>query len=48
MDWIRRRFRALDHDIDSELARYLIFLCGDLMTGLISEIGKIGATPDTG
>ena len=43
VDWIRRRFRALDHDIDSELARYLIFLCGDLMTGLISEIGKIGA-----
>ena len=26
VDWIRRRFRALDHDIDSELARYLIFL----------------------
>ncbi|HIY16789.1 MAG TPA: DNA polymerase III subunit delta, partial [Candidatus Intestinimonas stercorigallinarum] len=43
VDWIRRRFKALDHDIDSELARYLIFLCGDLMTGLISEIGKIGA-----
>ena len=43
IDWIRRRFRALDHDIDSELARYLIFRCGDLMTGLISEIGKIGA-----
>lgn len=43
VDWIRRRFRALEHDIDSELAKYLIFLCGDLMTGLISEIGKIGA-----
>lgn len=43
VDWIRRRFRALDHDIDSELAKYLIFLCGDLMTGLVSEIGKIGA-----
>ena len=43
VDWIRRRFRALDHDIDSELARYLIFLCGDLMNGLISEIGKIGS-----
>lgn len=42
LDWIRRRFRALDHDIDSELARYLIFLCGDLMNNLISEIGKIG------
>lgn len=43
IDWVRRRFRAQDHDIDSELARYLIFLCGDLMNGLISEIGKIGA-----
>ena len=43
VDWIRRRFRALDHDIDAELARYLIFQCGDLMNGLVSEIGKIGA-----
>lgn len=42
-DWIARRFRALGHDISTEDARYLIFLCGDLMTGLISEIGKIGA-----
>ena len=43
VDWIFRRFRALDHDIGSEDAKYLIFLCGDLMTTLISEIGKIGA-----
>lgn len=43
VDWIIRRFRALDHDIDSEDARYLIFLCGDLMNNLVSEIGKIGA-----
>jgi len=43
VDWIARRFRALDHDISSEDARYLIFLCGDLMTTLISEIGKVGA-----
>lgn len=42
-DWIARRFRALGHDISTEDARYLMFLCGDLMTGLISEIGKIGA-----
>lgn len=42
-DWIARRFRALGHDISTEDARYLLFLCGDLMTGLISEIGKIGA-----
>lgn len=43
VDWIGRRFRALGHDIDTADAQYLIFLCGDLMNGLISEIGKIGA-----
>ncbi len=43
VDWIRRRFRAVDKDIDSRLAMELIFLCGDLMTNLASEIGKIGA-----
>ena len=43
VDWVKRRFRALGRDIDSELARYLIFLCGDLMNGLIGEIEKIGA-----
>ncbi len=43
VDWIGRRFRALDHEIDTADAQYLIFLCGDLMNGLISEIGKIGA-----
>jgi DNA polymerase-3 subunit delta len=43
VDWIRRRFHALDHDIDSRLCEYLISLCGDLMNGLISEISKIGA-----
>lgn len=43
VDWIGRRFRALGHDIDAADAQYLIFLCGDLMNGLISEIEKIGA-----
>lgn len=43
VDWIRRRFKAEGHDIDSEEARYLIFQCGDLMNNLISEVGKIGA-----
>ncbi len=43
IDWIARRFRAMDHDISSEDAKYLIFLCGDLMNTLISEIGKIGS-----
>lgn len=42
-DWIRRRFLALNHSIAPADAQYLIFLCGDLMHSLISEIGKIGA-----
>ena len=42
-DWIIRRFRALDRDISAGDAQYLIFLCGDLMNGLIGEISKIGA-----
>ncbi len=41
--WIAKRFKALGHEISVGDAQYLIFLCGDLMTGLISEIGKIGA-----
>lgn len=43
VDWIRRRFRALEKDIDTRLAMELIFLCGDLMNNLASEIAKIGA-----
>ncbi|NCE64801.1 DNA polymerase III subunit delta [Pseudoflavonifractor sp. 524-17] len=43
VDWIARRFRALDREISTEDAKYLMFLCGDLMNGLISEIEKIGA-----
>lgn len=43
VDWVHRRFKALGKEIDSEQARYLIFLCGDLMNGLIGEIEKIGA-----
>ena len=42
-DWICRRFKATGHSIDTEDARYLMFLCGDLMTNLVSEIEKIGA-----
>ena len=41
--WIARRFRALGKDIDRQTAEYLIFTCGDLMTGLVPEIEKIGA-----
>jgi len=43
INWIARRFQALGHEIDSQLAEYLIFLCGDLMTELIPEITKIGS-----
>lgn len=42
-DWIVRRFRATGHTIDTGDARYLIFLCGDLMNNLAAEIGKIAA-----
>ncbi len=42
-DWICRRFKATGHSIDTEDARYLIFLCGDLMNNLTGEIGKIAA-----
>ena len=43
VDWIIRRFKATGHDIDTESAKYLMFLCGDLMHNLTGEIGKIGA-----
>lgn len=43
ISWIKRRFRALGKEVDSAQAEYLIFLCGGLMTGLASEIEKIGA-----
>lgn len=43
LDWIRRRFRALDKDIDGREGEYLIFLCGGLMTGLAQEIAKIAS-----
>lgn len=46
-DWVRRRFRALDHSIAPADAQYLIFLCGDLMHGLIPEIEKIAAYATT-
>ncbi len=43
VDWILRRFKATGHTVDTETARYLLFLCGDLMQNLAGEIGKIGA-----
>ena len=43
VEWIGRRFRSLGKEIDRQTAEYLIFLCGNLMTGLVPEIQKIGA-----
>lgn len=42
INWIRRRFRAMNKDIDARAAEHLIFTCGSLMTGLVPEIEKIG------
>ncbi len=41
--WIARRFQAQEHEIGPREAQHLIDMCGDLMTGLISEIGKVSA-----
>ena len=43
VDWIARHFKAAGHTIAGEDARYLIFLCGELMTNLSSEIEKVAA-----
>ena len=43
INWIGRRFGALGKKISRADAEYLIFLCGNLMTALVSEIEKIGA-----
>lgn len=41
--WIKRRFKALGKIISTENADYLMFLCGDLMTNLVTEIEKISS-----
>lgn len=47
--WLRRRFRALGKDIDGNTCAYMLFLCGNSMTNLISETEKAAAfaTVDT-
>jgi len=45
-DWICRQFKKAGKTVDTEDARYLIFLCGDLMHDLSSEIGKVAAYAD--
>ena len=41
--WIARKFRELDKNIDRNTADYLVFTCGEFMTGLSQEIQKIAA-----
>lgn len=41
--WISKHFQAVGHEIDPTVAEHLTFTCGTLMTGLASEIEKIGA-----
>ena len=43
VNWLRRRFKALGHDIDGPAADHLLFTCGTLMGDLVPEIEKIGA-----
>lgn len=44
--WICRQFKKAGKSIDTRDAGYLVFLCGDLMHSLSSEIGKIAAYAD--
>ena len=43
VNWLRRRFAALGHDIDPTTADHMLFTCGTLMTELVPEIEKIAA-----
>ncbi len=43
INWLKRRFKSHDKEIDSKNAEYMVFLCGGLMTNLISEVDKISA-----
>ena len=45
-DWVCRQFKKAGKTVDTEDARYLIFLCGDLMHDLASEIAKAAAYAD--
>lgn len=41
LDWIAGQFRQRGKSIDRRTAEYLVFTCGNLMDGLLQEIGKI-------
>ena len=41
LDWVAAQFRERGKSIDRRTAEYLVFTCGNLMEGLLQEIGKI-------
>lgn len=43
ISWLRRRFRSLGKMIDDSTCSYMLFLCGNSMTNLISESEKAAA-----
>lgn len=43
IDWVRRHINALHKEIDNETCEYLLFLCGNSMTSLLTEIEKVCA-----
>ncbi len=43
MDWVRRRVNALHKEIDDATCEHLLFLCGNSMTNLLTEIEKVCA-----
>lgn len=45
--WLTRRFAALSHTIERADAQYMLFLCGDSMTNLVTEVQKIAAYSKT-
>ncbi len=40
--WVRRRFAAMDKEIDDNAVEHLLFTCGSLMDGLVPEIANGG------
>lgn len=48
VNWIRKRFAALDKDIGPEASAALIMTSGELMSGLIPEIAKVAAGTEAG
>ncbi len=41
--WLKRRFKALGKDINTDEARYLLFVCGASMTNLVQEVAKVAS-----